>query len=71
MWHRLVESRRATFGLNLLLIFGTPVLLHVFAGMNRFSDGAVWYWAYAVVASLGVWLLLTGLRASNGTDQRG
>jgi hypothetical protein len=68
-WRSLVASRRATFGLNLVIIFGTPVLLHVFAGMDRFGDGTGWYWAYAAVSGVGMWLLFSGLRASSPSDQ--
>jgi hypothetical protein len=70
-WRRLRASRRASVGLNMVILFGTPVLLHVFAGMDRFADGAAWYWAYGAVACLGVWLLVSGLRESSPSDQQG
>lgn len=69
IWRRFGASRRASFGLNAVLLFGTPVLLHVFAGIDYFADEAGWYWAYTAVAGVGLWLLVTGLRASGESSQ--
>ena len=70
VWRRFSTSRRAGLGLNLLLIFGSPVLLHVAVGMNRFGNETAWYWGYGLVALLGLFLLASGMRQPRSINRR-